>query len=392
MRDSNFIQSRRTVLKSIGALGLGTSVVGAAQAASGNATSVGKARKAAKRTVERASSKDEFATWQGASVGKPTTFHARNTAKGPEYVPAAYVFSIRNEGEDVGYVTAGAQPEWSDVIEYSTAEPPQRLVSRTVSLAKDRGASPSGRLLYHGGVKYGIELDDGRGVNVRNGRPAPATGINPADVAKTSSSNSENSTQSTQIGGTRSTSSSTTSSSTTDSYSSSSYNYLWGVPAWTEEDDDDPWDEWDGCAPIAGSMIVAYHEGVGESKKEEYIDDMHRDMNTNDSGSTMPYEMDDGFDKFDTGSESYNGRSIYTWHHPDFLKQEIDAERPFLLNMSSGDQADDRDQNYGDHTVAVVGYDEGGDEFILHDTWDDTTHHFDWGSWSGASYTKVTVN
>lgn len=370
-RDS--VRGRRDVLKAIGGLAVGGSVVGTVSAAGSDKVPVSEARDAVEQTVDEASMKDGFSSWRGATVGKQTTFHARNTASGPKYVPTAYVFTVQNRGEDVGYVTAGARPDWSDVIEYSTATPPQRLVAETQALARAKGVRTTGRLLYHGGIKYGVELDDGRAVNVRNGRPAQVAGIDPGSVA-------ENSSQ--------------TGSSTSGNFStmSSSYEYLWNVPAWTESDTDDSWDDWDGCAPIAGSMIMAYHEGVGSSKKEEYIDDMHRDMNTNDAGSTMPYEMDDGFDKFDTGSNSYNGRSIYTWYHPDFLKQEINAGRPFLLNMSSGDQADDRNQNYGDHTVCVAGFDENGDEFILHDTWDDTTHHFDYGSWTGASYTKVTIN
>jgi hypothetical protein len=356
-------------LKTIGALGVGASVVGTAQAAGNDGRKVGKARNAAERTVERASSREEFSTWRGASVGGHTTFHARNTATGPKYVPAAYVFTVRKRGEDVGYVTTGAQSEWADVIEYSRAEPPQRQVAQTKALARKHGANPTGRLLYHGGVKYGVELADGRAVNVRNGRPNPVKGIDPAAMATTSSNDGDDVT-----------------------ISSNTYEYLWEVPAWTESDTDDPWDDWDGCVPIAASMIMAYHEGVGESKKEEYIDDLHRDMNTNDSSSTMPYDIDDGIDKFDTGDNSYNGRNIYTWSHPDFLKQEINAERPFLLNMTSGGSADDRNDNYGDHTVAVVGYDEDGEEFILHDTWDDSTHHLDWGSWTACSYTKITIN
>ncbi len=54
---------------------------------------------------------------------------------------------------------------------------------------------------------------------------------------------------------------------------SPSYEYLWNVSAWTSASDEkDSWGTWDGCAPIAGSMIMAYHEGVGSSKKEESID------------------------------------------------------------------------------------------------------------------------
>jgi hypothetical protein len=59
------------------------------------------------------------------------------------------------------------------------------------------------------------------------------------------------------------------------------------------------------------------------------------------------------------------------------VQNEIDAERPFLFNVTSGDRAGDREQNYGNHGVCVVGYDRGGDGLILHDTWDDSSQYFD---------------
>lgn len=361
------------MIKLVGTVGVGASVARNVRAAENNKRTVKEARDAAKRTVERASSRDAFATWQGASVGQHTTFHARNTAAGPKYVQAAYVFTVRNRGEDVGYVTTGARPDWSAVMEYSTAEPPQRGVGPAQSKARKHGVKPTGRLLYHGGVKYGVELANSRAMNVRNGRTTPVRGLNPAEVATESNE-----------GGV--------------SVSSTDYERLSEVPAWStpekkaEDGDVDPWDYWDGCAPVAGSMIVAYHEDVEKDKKEEYIDDLHVDMETSTGGTTLPTTIDDGFDVFDTGDNSYTGRNIYIWQHPDFVKQEIGAERPFLLNMLNGDSADDRNTEYDDHTVAVVGYDEGGDELILHDTWGTETHHLDYGSWQNASYTKVTVN
>lgn len=364
MTDDNNSVGRRGFLSAVGATAVSGSVVGTATAARDNAVSTDDARDTAARTVQRVSGRKTFTDWEGATVGSPTTFHARNGAEGRRYVPAAHVFPVEKNGEAVGYVTTGAQSTWADVIEYSTADPPQSRVKATRSAVRSRGARPTGKLLYHGGVKYGVELADGRGVNVRNGRAAPMRKIDPDGMASLS----------------------TSAPSTT-----SHFDQLWGVPAWTETDNDDPWDEWDGCVPVAASMLLAYHEGAGFLQKEAYIDDLHEDMNTNDAGSTFPTDIDNGFNKFDTGDNSYNGRNIYIWSHPNFVKSEIDAGRPFLLNMTSGDQADDRDQNYGNHTVTVVGYDQGGDELILHDTWDYSSHHFDWGSWLAASYTKVTV-
>jgi hypothetical protein len=357
------------VLKTIGAVGLSGGAVGTASAAGGDTVSVGDARDAAAQTVERVAGREKFADWRGATLGRPTTFHARNAARGPKYLATAYSFPVQSRGETVGYVTAGARPGWADVIEYSTASPPQDHVAATKARARGRGGRPTGRLLYHGGVKYGVELADGRGVNVRNGRAAPLSGIDPAGVESSPS--------------------------TSDITTTSSREQLWSVPAWStsqkkEEDIDvDPWDYWDGCAPVAASMIVSYHEGTLGTNKEKFIDKLHRSMNTLPDGTTVPSDIDSGISHFSGGDLSYSAVNINLWQHPDFVKQEIGAERPFLLNMTDGGQADDRGQNYGNHTVTVVGYDQGGDELILHDTWDDLSHHLDWGSWLAATYTKV---
>jgi len=371
MREERCSQTRRNVLKTIGAVGLSGGAVGTASAAGGDTVSVGDARDAAAQTVERVAGREKFADWRGATLGRPTTFHARNAARGPKYLAAAYSFPVQSRGETVGYVTAGARPGWADVIEYSTASPPQDHVAATKARARGRGGRPTGRLLYHGGVKYGVELADGRGVNVRNGRAAPLSGIDP-DTMESSPSTSGVTT-------------------------TSSFNQLWGVPAWSvpgdeAEDDPDPWDYWDGCSPVAGSMVVAYHEGkTSGEKKHEYVDELHRTMNTDSSGTTTPTDIDDGFNNFDIGINSYSGKNVSVSTHPNLPIREIDDGQPFLFSVTDGGSPDDKSGNYDDHTMTVVGYDEGGDELVVHDTWDYTDHHLDWGSWRAALYTTVRV-
>lgn len=384
--------SRRNVLETVGAAGLGLAGVGSATASNERSAVVSKAdaRKAAESKVETVAGHSEFSSWEGATVGKPTTFHARNAEKGPKYVPAAYVFAVKNRGDDVGYVTTSARSDWAPILEYSTASPPTRHAERARSAAEDRGVSSTGRLLYHGGVKYGVELEDGRAVNVRNGRPedvgrefAPSSMSFKPETLERQQSELESD----------------------EVRTADWWDTIYDVPAWTEHDDggnsttyygsgDDSWGDWDGCVPVAASMIIAYHEGYDESDtwiREYYIDHLHQDMNTDDSGSTWPTDIDNGFNNFAQGSYDYSGQNIYLWNHPDFTKKEItDNERPFLLNMTGGGSAGDRNQSYGDHTVTVVGYSNDGDELKIHDTWDDSIHYLTWGSWTACSYTKVT--
>lgn len=351
----------------------------------------------AESKVDALSTHPKFTSWADATVGPMTTFHAKNAGHGPEYVPSAYVFAIEKGSEDVGYVTAAARSNWAPILEYSAATPPGRLVEDARSLARERGVEGTGRLLYHGGVQYGLELQDGRALNLRNGRPsAVGVGIDPSGMSFDPAIVDRQRAALEGTGGTVSTSGVTT---------LQTFDSLWDVPAWTEHDDGnasstsygsgaDSWDDWDGCTPIAASMIVAYHEGYTESDtwiREYYIDRLHDDMNTNDAGDTWPTDIDNGFDNFSEGSYSYNGTNIYVWTHPDFTKSEISTHnRPFLLNMTSGGTANDRTQAYGDHTTTVVGYASNGDELELHDTWDDTYHYLTWGSWTACSYTKVT--
>lgn len=334
---------------------------------------------------------------------KPTTFYGKNAGQGPEYVPTAYVFVIQNNAEDVGYMTASARSDWAPVLEYSKATPPVRQVSEVRSVAQKQGHTPTGRLLYHGGVKYGIELTNGQALNVRNGRPSNVgSGIDPASMSfdhvaterqwevlsSDFASPEDESTTSNEV----------------TAYSD--WDRLHSVPAWTSHDETganitnygsarDAWADWDGCTPIAGSMIIAYYEGYTESdtwEREYIIDHLHDSMRTDDdSGETFPSNIDDGFDNYTEGSYSYDGRNIY---NPDagFTKREIsDNYRPFLLNMTDGGSAEDRSQAYGDHSTTVVGYDDSGTtlKYELHDTWDDSIHYLTKGSWSDYWYTRV---
>lgn len=382
------------MLKGLGIAGLGLAGTASVTGKNERATVVSKAdaRRNAENKVEAVANRSEFSSWRDATVGKPITFHARNAGDGPEYVPAAYVFAVKNRGDDVGYVTASARSDWAPVLEYSKATPPSRLVGQARATADDAGVPSTGRLLYHGGVKYGLELADGRALNVRNGRPTDVgTGIDPSamsfkpEVAQRQQVQTESDDVSTMA----------------------EWDTVYGVPAWTEHDDggssstsygsgDDSWDDWDGCVPVAASMLIAYHEGYDESDtwmREYYIDHLHDDMNTNDAGSTFPSDIDNGFDNFSQGSNDYDGTNIYVWNHPDFTISEIsDNNRPFLLNMNDGGSANDRSQTYGDHTVTVMGYVKEGEEFKIHDTWDDSVHYLTWGSWSECSYTKVTTS
>lgn len=198
-----------------------------------------------------------------------------------------------------------------------------------------------------------------------------------------------------------------------------------GVPCWTEHDAGggtntsigtgrDAWDEWDGCTPIAASMILGYHENISESEndaREALIDRLHVDMNTSSDGYTDPIKVGDlspplgdevlqpivdGIEDYSEGSNDYSA-SQATMIDAEYVLQQIEnKDRPFMLNMLNGGRAEDypdhRDK-YGNHSVTVVGYSwDGGaqvDELLIHDGWNDSTHVLEWGNWD--AYGVVTV-
>lgn len=360
-----------------------------------NVVSKEQAKKAVKAKLPELSSSPGLDSWENVALGSGSTVYLK-TGTYEDEQPSGHVFPIRSQGTNVGYVTASARADWRPILEFSPATPPTELVGQARATAAESGFEPTDRIIYHGGVKYGLELSGGKAMNVRSGNVEPITVGSPAekqfDPAVVSQEWDE-----------------VTGSSASSSISGQSSNFGWvyGVPAWTEHDDgganstsygpgDDAWANWDGCVPVAASMIIAYHEGVSstnDAKREEIIDRLHDSMNTKDGekGLTDPWNIDDGFDDYTWGSEDYSGRNIYTWETPDFEKQEIDNDRPFLLNMTSGGTAEDRNDDYGNHTVCVVGYKNDADYLALHDTWDDTFHYLSWGSWTACSYTKVTT-
>lgn len=72
------------------------------------------------------------------------SFTGRNTVRGPKHVPTASVFTAHKRGKDIGCVTVGARADWSDVIEYSTATPPRRIVVETLAVMRAKVAWPTG--------------------------------------------------------------------------------------------------------------------------------------------------------------------------------------------------------------------------------------------------------
>lgn len=108
-------------------------------------------------------------------------------------------------------------------------------------------------------------------------------------------------------------------------------------------------------------------------------------------GATPPGFIDDGIRSYSGGSSDYGSKSIAVTLDRIFVEGEIDSDRPFVLNMTSGDTASGRNQPYGEHSVAGIGYDASSDTVEVYDTWGYNSHDLNWGGWLAATVTKVFV-
>ncbi|MCO8266548.1 C39 family peptidase [Haloferax sp. AB510] len=414
--------TRRNAIKTIGLAGLtlsGAGVGSAIESGKKKYVSKGLAKKAARQRLALSAQSPKYASWVDADLGKSTTFYLKNKDKGPNYLRSSYVFPVLNGSTHVGYITASAQRDRPAIIEQSTAPHPLSKLSEVREFRKQRGDRDTGRLIHHTGTKYGLEMQDGAVANLRNGQKQTVGKGTTTDALAADSEQTKRIWDAVE--------SSNESLSTTDSTTiqptatgwSGSKSMASDVPAYdqTLEDgeprgdpgggsssgyvgsDPDPWGYWDGCSPIAAAMVLNYHEGYSQNGSyeaaEAMIDELHDEFGTFETdpfdGATPPGFIDDGIRSYSGGDNDYGSKSIAVTLDRVFAEGEIDNDRPFVLNMTSGDTASGRDQPYNEHSVAGIGYDASKDTLELYDTWGYNSHDLSWGAWLAATVTKVFV-
>ena len=192
-----------------------------------------------------------------------------------------------------------------------------------------------------------------------------------------------------------------------------------GVPTWTSTDPGnastrypnnvgsapDPWDNWDGCSPIAASMVVAYYDSKFRTApmREAIIDILHFTMKTDSKGGTKPGNVPTGIEDFYWEAMKLY-RNGYLGIHPIYgydaenhryssdyqlfltIKREVDNNRPGLLNvywrLSNG--------KIVGHSMTFVGYDATTPAIYVHTTWENPSAG--WirvGNWLDAIVTTV---
>jgi len=291
------------------------------------------------------------------------------------YTPRAWVFPIENRGDDVGYIAIDAKQTASPVLAYGKSEAPQRNVDDAMQVAKANGNSIHKRFLYQGGTQFGVETTDRRLVDLRD---QSVTSLAPVEDRRSLLPSDKSGLQSSSniglsnIGG-----------GDAPDWSGGTDDEVSGeVPNWSSSDEggassteygrgDDSWDDWDGCTPVAASMVIGYHEGLEEwetGDREALIDRLHVDLDTNDNGVTLPepprnpfdlasqenniYEnIPDGIESYEEGNHSYAAANEYVRLRHD-TEQAIGNDNPPILSMWNGPYSGKK----SGHSVAVVGY------------------------------------
>ncbi|NJD99413.1 hypothetical protein E3E26_06390 [Thermococcus sp. LS1] len=335
-----------------------------------------------------------FKDWQNAKLSQPVVYYFPNGTK------SAYEFTVLVNGKPDGFILVAAQRYMPSVLEFGKGETPSRRLGR-IGAARIRGFSRrQHRLLYYGALSYSIDVGNGKAMDI-HGRVVSF----PKRIALFSKPY-------------------TRSLETSSIYPASTYveKHIPNVPAWTTTDpgsysnpypynmgsSGDPWSWWDGCAPIAASMVIAYYEPQLRDSwdREALIDVLHYTMKTDENGGTQISNVAPGIE--DLHEEYQRISNMITLNN--FVRNDYDAwlesrstgfydaisninnDHPLLLLMLDGGSALDRSQDYGNHAVTVVGYVGYSSSFYweIHDTWDSADHYIADGNWKDAWFVFVS--
>ncbi len=396
------------------------------------------ARTAAKKLIPwYAQTRRSYADWRGAVPGAPTTYYGY----GPDgdCQPTAYVVPVEHrsgERRSAGHTTIAARRSVPPVLEYGQSRPPSETISHTGRTSRRRPAADAvadGRLLYQGGLDFGIEADAGEMIRLRSQRRTPVRPVGSlhrsvddtgADRARRSWATLLDDTADLRREyGTADTSLSFGAYAWDGHYGEgdpvgddtggASYPNCRGTP-------DDSWDGWDGCSPVAGTQIVMYHEGLENTdanlaERETICDALHELMDTNDSGWSNTWNIDNGFDNLaneldgkGTIDGSYNGDNEYNISKG-LIQSEIDDGQPCMLTnysiIPNGDptvtgpgagsgprRMKKGGSNYDGHSIVITGYNTGTTmEVDVYDGWSTQQHTIAYGSWAGSSVVTRVV-
>lgn len=346
----------------------------------------------------------QFPKWRDARLGGLVVVYSDVNNK-----KSAYEFSVESYGKNVGYIMISATKDNGPMLECGGGKSPSSYLGQAKEVAIERGYidrrySGEPRLLYWCGLSYSIQFgeqmkDKGIAIHLPTGtiQQVPTEVALQVDKDRARAAWADILEKVVPL-------------TTTVKVS--------GVPAWYQSQyawgagdegnneqasypsckgpDDDPWAHWDGCSPIAGSMVHGYWNTHGypnfpnpnpASNDDILPDDNHYYMGTTDGGYTWWFSIDNGIASVCTlygyGNDfDVNNDILVSWND---IKGQVDAGNPAVLSIVGGTSP-----YSGGHSTTVVGYTENGSRIvIIHDTWDDDEHNLTFGNWSAAQLTKI---
>ncbi|AHL22407.1 C39 family peptidase [Thermococcus nautili] len=339
-----------------------------------------------------------FEDWKRAKLSQPVIYYFPNGTK------SAYEFTVLVNGKPDGFILVAAQRYMPPILEFGKGEAPSKRLGR-IGRARVRGFSvEKHRLLYYGALSYSVELDKGKAMDIHGRQISVPKEISLARSYTTMSLEREG-----------------IDNIYTVSTSTYAEKHISNVPAWTTTDPgssstsypynvgpkEDPWSWWDGCAPIAASMVIAYYEPQLQDSwdREALIDVLHHTMNTDENGGTQISDVVPGiknlYEEYQYISSKISLNNVVQHDYNAWLESssegfydavsDINNNHPLVLLMIGGGSALDRTQNYGNHAVTVVGYVGYSSSFYweIHDTWDNKSHYIADGNWKEAWFVFV---
>lgn len=144
-------------------------------------------------------------------------------------------------------------------------------------------------------------------------------------------------------------------------------------------------------------MVLGYWDSHGYPDfpdKTALIEELAVAMGTDwpGNGLTWPWNFANGIEEVceNHGYNNFDANNDYwmTWSE---VKDEIDANQPFVISMSFGGTGNGYSTPHGFHSVTCVGYSDYDEDYVfIHDTWDKDKHHYiAYGNWLAAMATWV---
>jgi hypothetical protein len=370
--------------------------------------------------------------WESATISSPVLYYA------PDMTLSAYEFTVKNGGEDVGFIIVSARKDWMPVLEYGSGNASSSYITDNIQIALDAGYinedDESKPTLYYWGactcsMQIGEKMRKDRIViNLATGRqeilpketPVLQMDSNKAKVAwaEISDSIKNNSIMfkivsyfsplsvMAAVDNTVIERRNITGSLTAVTISEVPLFYQSGLSIFHGDDQDpdadgypdcvgnpdDLWGTYDGCANIAGAMVIAYWHTQGytsipnpayQETEEILIDHCHYMMQTTDYGITIFYYMADGMEAVTDNIYGYDFNSYEEFDPPWWrVTSNIDDGKPFILTMSGPIIG---------HSVCVYGYEDDGEDSIrvYYTTNTDRTYYIAWGDWTYSTMSTI---